>query len=107
MKLSGLLYQENKDHMVVTTLPFSFEGRHTRDVAMYSHQRIRANSKHLTLDLNDTIKESGNLGVQDAFRVADEKLGLLFKNFIIIIIGRQGVMYSTSELQHDKQSIDW
>ncbi len=79
MKLSGMLHQGNKDCMVVTTLPFSFEGKHTRDVAMYAHQRIRANSKHLTLDLNDTIKEYGTLGVQDAFRVADEKIVMMLR----------------------------
>ncbi len=78
MKLSGLFHQENKDCMVVTTLPFSFEGKHTRDVAMHAHQRIRTNSKHLTFDLNDTIKEYGNIGVQDAFRVADEKIVMMF-----------------------------
>ena len=78
MKLSGLLHQQNKDHMVVTTLPFSFEGKHTGNIALYAHERIRSTSRHLTLDLNNIIKEFGNVRVQNAFRVADEKIVKLF-----------------------------
>ncbi len=40
VQLSGLLYKANKDHMVVTTLPFSFEGRPSLQPSLRSHTLV-------------------------------------------------------------------
>ena len=77
MQLSGLLSDESKNHIMVYTLPFSFEGRGINNIAKYTHERIREHSETMTCNLDDITGDYGYIGLNDAFRNANEKVCLM------------------------------
>ncbi len=78
MHLSGLFQLSKRDHIMLGTMPFSFEGKHTLDIANFATSRISQHSNLLTYKLDDIRGEYGNAGLQVAFRGGDEMVYSMF-----------------------------
>ncbi len=70
----------------IVTLPFSFEGKKRVEQAMVGLRELKENVDTIIIISNDKLREiHGNLGISEAFKEADDILGIAAKGIAEII----------------------